>query len=214
LIGHLLDADLVDEALGCVQGGPFRSGEVLETLGHMSLAILNNHRDDADTMARLLSVWRAIAQRVLGGPVVRAVGRGWTLNLLLRPLIELMKRQPAYQPFNTREMAVTFARDEEFRRYRVKALECLEKPEAGIAPIVEILETPDLPFDVYLMLVMERALICAGTIDLDKTFDTIEQLFKERASLVSAIVSLRSLPHPSERLVRRRRHTAPLCRND
>jgi hypothetical protein len=113
------------------------------------------------------------------GPVVRAVGRHWTLNLMLGPLTELMKRQPAYQPLNTREMSVTFARDERFRRHWRAALDCLERPEGGIAAIADVLSDVDLPFDVYLMLVIERALIVRAKLDFDGTFDAIERMFRD-----------------------------------
>jgi hypothetical protein len=98
---------------------------------------------------------------------------------MLAPLVELMKRQPAYQPLNTRELAVTFARDDAFRADWRRALDCLERPELGVAPVVAILTRPDLPFDVYLMLVIERVLICHGHRDLAGAFATIEMLFHE-----------------------------------
>jgi hypothetical protein len=155
------------------------NGAVLEVLGHASLAILNNHREEADEMARLRSVWRSISRRAMRGPVVRAVGRNWTLNLMLGPLTELMKRQPAYQPFNTREMSVSFARDDAFRRNWRIAIDCLARPQDGIEPLVEILTKADLPFDVFLMLVAERALICQAPHDPEGIFDTIEHLFRK-----------------------------------
>jgi hypothetical protein len=155
------------------------NGAVLEVLGHASLAILNNHRDEAGEMARLRSVWRSVSRRAMRGPVVRAVGRNWTLNLMLGPLTELMKRQPAYQPFNTREMSVSFARDDEFRRNWRIAIDCLARPQDGIEPLVEILTKADLPFDVFLMLVAERALICQAPHDPEGIFDTIEHLFRK-----------------------------------
>jgi TIR domain/NACHT domain len=172
---RLIDG-LAGELLGFLS---LPNGAVLEVLGHASLAMLNNHREEKEEMSRLRSVWRSVARRAMRGPVVRAVGRQWTLNLMLGPLTELMKRQPAYQPLNTREMSVTFARDDRFRRNWRLALDCLEHPQAGITALVDMLTGAELPFDVYLMLVAERALICRGMLDLDGTFDTIELLFRE-----------------------------------
>jgi hypothetical protein len=172
---HLIDG-LARDLFGFLS---LPNGAVLEVLGHASLAILNNHRDEAEEMTRLRSVWRSVARRTMNGPVVRAVGRSWTLNLMLRPLTELMKRQPAYQPLNTREMSVSFARDDAFRRNWRIALDCLARPQDGIEPLVGVLTNPQLPFDVYLMLVSERALICRTPHDPEGIFDTIEQLFRE-----------------------------------
>ena len=110
---------------------------------------------------------------------MRIAGNRLSLNLMLGPLVELAKRQPAYQPLNARELAVTFARDEAFRADWRRALDCLEKPETGIAPVIAILTRPDLPFDLYLMLCIERVLICHGHRDLEGAFETIEMLFRE-----------------------------------
>jgi hypothetical protein len=77
---------------------------------------------------------------------------------------------------------VTFARDDAFRADWRRALDCLEKPEIGVAPVVAILTRPDLPFDLYLMLVIERVLICHGHRDLAGAFETIEMLFREGRS--------------------------------
>jgi hypothetical protein len=151
----------------------------LEVLGHMSLAILNNHRGDAPTMTRLLGVWRRIAQRITRGPIVRTVAKKWILDALLKLLISLMNRQPAYQPFNTREMDVCFARASEKRGAWAISLACLEHPEGEIAPMVEALLDRGQPFDVYLMLVSERAMICHARHDLTGTVDALERLFRE-----------------------------------
>jgi hypothetical protein len=151
----------------------------LEVLGHMSLAILNNHRHDAPTMTRLLGIWRKIAQKISRGPIVRTVGRKWVLDALLKLLIGLMNRQPAYQPFNTREMEVCFARPSGDRGIWSVALACLERPQDSIAPMVDALLDRTQPFDVYLMLVAERAMICRAAHDLVGTVDALEQLFRE-----------------------------------
>jgi hypothetical protein len=153
----------------------------IEVLGHMSLAILNNHRDDAPTMTRLLGVWRKIAHRVTRGPIVRTVGRKWVLDALLKLLIGLMNRQPAYQPFNTREMEVCFARPPGARGSWSVALGCLERPQDDIAPMVDALLDRTQPFDVYLMLVAERAMICRAGHDLAGTVDALERLFRDGA---------------------------------
>src|SRR5262249_31351313 len=147
---------------------------ILEVLGPASLMILNNHRDGPPEMMRLFAVWRRIARGVSRGPLVRTIGRNWTLDMMLRPLFALMKRQPGYQPFNAAEMAVSFDRDAGFRRNWEVALASLERPEDDIAPLVELLSQPELPFDVYLMLASERALILRGKHDFAGTFDAIE----------------------------------------
>jgi hypothetical protein len=92
-----------------------------------------------------------------------------------------MKRQPAYQPFNAQEMAVTFARGEDFRRSWRAALDCLENPENGLDDLVEIICRGNLPFDVYLMLVCERALVVSGAQRPAETFDILETMFRDGA---------------------------------
>ncbi len=174
--GWKLIEGLADEMLGALS---LPNGKVLEVIGPASLMILNNHRDEPPEIERLFAVWRKVARAVSRGPLVRTLGRKWTLDMMLRPLMALMKRQPGYQPFNAAEMAVSFARDDGFRRNWTTALACLERPEDGIAPLVEVLTQPGLPFDVYLMLVSERALICRGKLDFQGTFDAIDQLFRD-----------------------------------
>jgi hypothetical protein len=132
-------------------------------------------------MARLLSIWRTTVEKLMRGPVVRVVGNRWMLRILLMPLAELMKRQPAYQPLNAREIAVTFARGEAFRRNWQLALHVLEHPESDLEALAAMLCRKDIPFDVYLMLVSERALIVAASRDPDATFAILERLFMNGA---------------------------------
>ena len=46
----------------------------------------------AGEIERLFAVWRSVAGAVSRGPLVRTLGRKWTLDMMLRPLTALMKR--------------------------------------------------------------------------------------------------------------------------
>jgi len=152
---------------------------ILECFGHVSLAILNNHQDEPEAMARLLELWRRVVEALMRSPIVRFLGNRWTLGILLGPLIELMRRQPAYQPLNTHEMDVTFARGEDFRQRWRAALGALESPECGLDGLVALLSQKDMPFDVYVMLVCERALVVAAARDPANTLIVLETLFRD-----------------------------------
>jgi hypothetical protein len=56
---------------------------ILETFGHVSLAILNNHQDEPEAMQRLLGIWRTSVMAIMRGPIVRVLGKKWSLNILL-----------------------------------------------------------------------------------------------------------------------------------
>ena len=95
-----------------------------------------------------------------------------------RPLAERLRRQPAYQPLNYAEMQVSFTRPDDFRQRWRKVLAMLQHPETAPTPIVEVLTEPDLPFDVYLMMCAERALIYHGArTDPGAALDTADALF-------------------------------------
>ncbi len=176
---------------------------VLESFGHASLAILNNHQDEPEAMQRLLEIWRKLVEALMGGPLVRTLGKRWSLNLMLIPLIELFKRQPPYQPVNAREFGVTFARGEDFRRDWQAALACLEHPERGLDTLVAILCRKDLPFDVYLMLVSERVLVVARRPGSGRCAHDRRDFVSRRCTLVSPVGPVRVVSHPRTRKDRR-----------
>ena len=161
--------------------GPFGipNGGAVETFGHLSLAILNHHREDAATMDRLLAVWRDAVNRMFDGLLARVLGRGWLMRVLVQPLAALMDRQPDYQPLNAKEIVVTFSRPDDFRTMWEAALGCFENPERGIRPIVDILTRRDIPFDLFLMLCCERAIILHAKRDPDAAFDLCDRVFQE-----------------------------------
>jgi hypothetical protein len=98
--------------------------------------------------------------------------------MLARPFKWVLQRQPAYQPFNFRELEVTAARAAVFGEAWRVARFALEKPETGLGPLVEILGRTDLPFDLHLMLVSERVFVYHGVkIDPPGTFALLDHLF-------------------------------------
>lgn len=165
-------------AAGAVNRLGIPDGPTIETIGHVSLAILAQHRQDEARMVRLLALCRGVAARIMTGPAARVLGHRLTLTLLAKPLAELLKRQPAYQPMNFAELAVTFARPDAFRAPWARVVDSLEQPELGFAPAVEALMEAGRPFDLYLMLAAERALIFHGARDPDAAFDVLERLFQ------------------------------------
>jgi hypothetical protein len=151
-----------------------------ETFAEFSLAVLNGCRGDRQELDRLASIWRVQMERVLSTPLARILGRGRTLRLLARPVAGVLRRQPVYQPLNFQELSVTFARPDSFRRAWHAGLACLEHPDQGVGAIAEILSQKDLSFDVYLMLLGERALTYHGVkVDPSATFALLEQLFRD-----------------------------------
>jgi hypothetical protein len=167
-----------------------RFGVLLDTgainvLLAVSLAILNESRHQPDDLARLGAFWSGLTDRVLGSPLargVRLVGRGLVLRKLVGMLADRVKDQPNYQPLNYAELVASFARPAEFRLQWARVLTCLEQPDTAPGPIVEVLSEPDVPFDLYLMLVCERALIYYGIkTDPVAMMDTAEHLFHHGA---------------------------------
>ncbi|MGH3562498.1 MAG: hypothetical protein ACRDTN_12035, partial [Mycobacterium sp.] len=156
--------------------------DVIELFGTISVAILNEVRHDPEGLARLGAIWRTTMDRLLNSPLtvgLRMVARGWVLRqLAAKPFANALKQQPPFQPLNYAEMQASFARTDDFRVHWRQALGCLEHPETAPAPIVETLSQPELPFDVYLMLVCERALIYYGvTSEPTVVMDALEGLF-------------------------------------
>jgi len=174
---------LLLEKLAAAMMGPlsFPRTNILECFGHASLAILNNHQDEPEAMQRLLGIWRSYVEKLMRSATVRILGNRWALGVMLGPLIELMKRQPTYQPLNAKEMDVTFARGDDFRRDWKVALDCLQDQQRGLDDLVALLSRKDIPFDVYLMLVCERALVVAGADDPVATLTVLETLFRDGA---------------------------------
>jgi hypothetical protein len=154
--------------------------------GALSAAIMNRSRQEPDDLARLGAIWRELIDRLLGSPLgrsARLVGRGVLLRRLVAPLDERLRNQPDYQPLNYPEIVASFDRPPEFRTSWARVRECLRAPDTGPSEIVDVLAEPELPFDLYLMFVCERALILWGVHNApDAVMDTVEQLFRNGAS--------------------------------
>jgi hypothetical protein len=156
--------------------------DATEILGALSMPILNACRHDPEGLERLTAIWRRQTRRLFESPIAvtaRAVGVNPVLRWAAGSVIDVMKRQPIYQPVNYAEMESSFARDDAFRAQWLAALECLEHPDVGPAAIERILTTPDLPFDLYLMMICERALLYyAARTDPAGGFDYLERLYR------------------------------------
>ena len=157
--------------------------DAMEILGEVSMPILNASRRQPEELARLAAIWRAQLVRLFGSPLARTarlLGRRWVLRKIAASFTGVFKRQPIYQPVNYQEMEVTFSRPEEFRAAWRDALACLERPEDGIVPLANILSRNAIPFDLYLMMVCERAFINFGVrVDAVAAFDMLEHLFHQ-----------------------------------
>ena len=151
-----------------------------EVFGELSTAIVNRCRGDPEQLQKMAAIWRMPLERLFASPLAKIFGRGVVLRLLARPIIAVLRRQPAYQPNNLKELSVTFARSSEFREAWHASLACLEHPERGLGAIAQILSRKDLPFDLYLMLLCERTLIYHGVnVDPAGTFALLEHVFSE-----------------------------------
>lgn len=152
-------------ARGCIRFGGLPNVDVLELFGTVSVGLLNEVRREPENLLQLGRVWRATLDRLLNSPLgvsVRLLGRGFILRLIAHSAANALKKQPSYQPLNYAELQATFGRPDDFRVYWRQALGCLEHPENAPGAIEEILSDSDLPFDLYLMLACERALIYYG----------------------------------------------------
>jgi hypothetical protein len=156
------------------------NGPAVEVFVEVSLAIANNCRGDRQQLDRLGAIWGGQIERLFSTPLAKTFGQRWMLKMLARPFKWVLERQPAYQPFNFREIEVTTARPAAFREMWHAARSCFERPEIGLGPIDEILGRRDVPFDLHLMLLCERALVYHGVkIDPAATFALLERIFAE-----------------------------------
>jgi hypothetical protein len=157
--------------------------DATEILGALSMPILNACRSDPGGLERLAAIWRRQLGRLFDSPLAktaRAVGVNPVLRWAAGSVVDVMKRQPIYQPVNYAEMAASFGRDQAFRAQWRHALACLEQPELSPAPLERILTTPELPYDLYLMMICERGLLYyAARTDPAGGFDYLERLYRE-----------------------------------
>ena len=152
----------------------------METFAEFSLAVLNSCRNDPPQLDKLANIWRIRVERIFTTPLARLVGQGLVLRILVRPVSQVLARQPAFQPLNLRELHATFARPDDFRQTWRETLVCLERPETGIGPIAEALTQKDQTYDLYMMLLCERTLIYHGvTRDTPGTLAVLERIFSE-----------------------------------
>lgn len=155
----------------------------VEILGEISMPILHATRQTPEELERLLAVWRVLFARMLGSPVAtiaRVLGRNIVLRQGANWLAGMLRRQPVYQPVNYQELEATLAQPDATRQAWRQALACLEQPDTRPAAIEAILMRKERPFDLYLMLVCERALICHGVrTDPGFVLETLERVYHE-----------------------------------
>ena len=158
----------------------------VEILGELSMPILYRSRQEPGDFDRLLAIWRTLFSRILGSPLAmmaRLFGRNFVLRRVANSFAGVMQRQPIYQPVNYQELATTFALPDEARVAWRQSLECLERPDLRPDAIEAILMNSARPFDLYLMLSCERALICHGArTDPAFVLDLSERVFRDGCS--------------------------------
>ncbi len=170
------------DGLGAQLPGRFglpRQSQV-EVSGGLSLAILTRDYDDPATLERLGGFWRANVRRLLTSPLVRTAASRLVLKGAVAALNVVMRDQPEYQPLNLRELRHTFSAPGSHER-GLRALRALEEPSVGVGCVVEVLEERSLPFDVYLMMVAERALVLHGARDPAATLTAITHIYRDGA---------------------------------
>ena len=155
------------------------SGESLETLGHLSLAILHEHRRRPEDMDRLHAILRGMVNRLTSSKLFRLLGSRTVLRVLTHPLGQLLNRQPDYQPLNLKELAITFATPFEARGAWLRVVECLEQDDDQIDGIRDALFDKSRPFDLFVMLASERALIVKGVKNFPAVFDAVEKIYRD-----------------------------------
>lgn len=187
--------------------------EAVVLLCEISMPILNACRQEPDQLTRLASIWKAQVAAIFGSPLARTgrlLARRWMLKAGAHAFGEMMKHQPVYQLVNYQEIEATFARPDAFRRMWRESVRSLENLESGHAAIETILSDPALPYDLYLMLICERALIYQGVEgDTEAVITALERLFHQgapwfRQSILYALFHiLRVQPTVDDRLLDR-----------
>jgi hypothetical protein len=68
--------------------------------------------------------------------------------VFVHPLAQLLNRQPDYKPLNLKEMTVSFALPSNEREVWYRVFETLERDDAGVDPIMEVLLDRGSRFDL------------------------------------------------------------------
>jgi hypothetical protein len=144
---------------------------LIEMPGHLSLAIMGNHASDPAVMAQLGDIWLRVVSR-LDRSVLR-IFLHIAIDVVAVALKRVLENQPAFQPLNYREMNSSYSRRPALHPLWQAALGCLQFPERGVAPLMDILMRTDLEFDLYLMMVTERAFIHQGMTDPKGVLDAL-----------------------------------------
>ncbi len=125
-------------------------------------------------------------------------------------MAEVLRNKQKFQPDSYQELEIAFARPASHRIAWQDTLACFEHPDIPPHAIADVLSRADQPFDVYLMMVCERALICRGaTIDPGGTLDLLEHLFHHgcrwfrHSILYSLFHIVRYLPHVEDSVLDR-----------
>jgi hypothetical protein len=138
---------------------------MLQVCGGMSLTILIYHFNEPEVTARLRQEWQASLWHYLRTPLIGVLKRRSVVSVGTSALRLIMAGQPDFQPLNLREIRKSYSRSAASaaaHRDGLEALICLEHPESGFAPAIKPPMARDRPFDVYLMLLIERALVFHG----------------------------------------------------
>jgi len=153
----------------------------VEAFVELSLAVANHCRGEGEReqLDHLASIWRAQVERIFSTPLAKTLGTRWVMRALARPFKWVLERQPSYQPFNFKEFEASASRRGAFGDIWRRGRTCLEHPEGGLGPMIEILCDPEIPFDLHLMLLCERTLVYhAVKIDPARTFELLGRLFE------------------------------------
>jgi hypothetical protein len=146
------------------------NARAIESYGGLCLAILIYHSDEDATVERLHAHWKQNVRRILHLPDQAGRVRTFLLSSMLRLAIRLLTRmlkllmaaQPAFQPINLREMAASFSNPGLEQQLGLRVLKSLEHPDQGFSEAIEVLMDREVPFGVYLMMVLERTLVFHG----------------------------------------------------
>ncbi len=152
--------------------------------GELTMPILHATRQAPDELAHLLAIWRTLFARMLGSPLAIMarvfLGRNFVLRRAANWLAGVLQQQPIYQPVNYQELASALALPAETRQAWRRALGCLEQPGNRPTAVEEILMETTRPYDLYLMLACERAVICHGArTDPAFVLELLERVFRQ-----------------------------------
>jgi AAA ATPase domain len=146
--------------------------QVLTIAGGMTMAIVSRHAAESEVVDRLQRHWRATIAKIRS---LRTLMKAATF-IMLRGFRWILAQQADYQPINLREVIASYSGDGAEQREGLKILPEFAHVEHGYGGTRALLLRPDLPYNVYLMILCERMMILHGVRDPGGMMSTLAEI--------------------------------------